>query len=275
MNWFKAAVLGIIQGLTEFLPVSSSGHLVIGSKILGLPSPGLSFSIWVHVGTALATLIMLNKEIRWLVNNLFTPDTIGERRRAIILIGYIAMASIPAAIVGLFLKDIVEVTFSSITIASIGLIVTGFILQSSKKHAEVHFNPHQSWRQSIMTTITLPKAFLVGVFQAIAIVPGVSRSGLTITSGIVSGMSREDAAKFSFLLSLPAIFGSALLDIKSALDAQIRIVTLNSLIGAATSFIMGMFALVFVFKMVCRGELWKFSYYCWAIGIIGLALNLF
>ncbi|HHY11548.1 MAG TPA: undecaprenyl-diphosphate phosphatase [Firmicutes bacterium] len=275
MNWLQAAVLGIIQGLTEFLPVSSSGHLVLGSRCLGLPSPGLSFSIWVHIGTAVATVVMLHKEIAWLVKSLLAPETYDDRRRALAIAGYIVAASVPAALVGLLLEDLVDSSFSSTMIASAGLIITGCFLQLSRRKTGPALMERQDRTESpqALTTVTFPRSLVVGVFQAVAIVPGISRSGLTMTSGIMSGMSREDAARFSFLLSLPAVFGSAVLDVRSALAAQVPVVTAHGLIGSAISFLTGLFALGIVFKTVREGELWKFSYYCWAVGICFLALS--
>lgn len=275
MNLLQAAILGVIQGLTEFLPVSSSGHLTFGAKFFGLPSPGLSFSIWVHVGTAFATVAMLHQEIAWLLKGLFAPETQKDRQRVLTVIGYIIAASVPAAIVGLLFDDLIETSFSSSIVASIGLIITGCFLQmlkpGMKSGARNRRMPVES-QQPVLSTVTLPKSLTVGVCQAIAIVPGISRSGITITSGVLSGMSREDAARFSFLLSLPAVFGAGLLDIRSVLVAKTPVITVHNLIGALISFLVGLFALRFMFKTVREGELWKFSYYCWAVGAISLVL---
>lgn len=273
MNWLQAAVLGVIQGLTEFLPVSSSGHLVLGARFVGLPSPGLSYSIWVHIGTALATIVMLQADIRWLTKSLFAPETEHSRSRGLTIIGYLTVASVPAAVVGLVLGDLVEAAFSSIVVASLGLVATGCVLQTTRKNAR----PAKAYSEpnDTLPTVTFRKAFIAGVSQAIAVIPGISRSGTTITAGLLSGMSREDAARFSFLLSLPAVFGSALLDVGSALAAGVPVVTTHGLIGCLVAFITGLFALGFVLKTVRQGELWKFSYYCWAVGICSLVLALF
>jgi|LSQX01.1.fsa_nt_gb undecaprenyl-diphosphatase len=272
MNWLQAAVLGVIQGLTEFLPVSSSGHLVLGASFLGLPSPGLSFSIWVHIGTAAATMVMLRKDIRWLVKGLLAPETKQSRSRALAVAGYLVAGSVPAALVGLFLGDLVESAFSSTLVASVGLILTGCFLRASRgKTGLAHAGPGSSCH---LPTVTLGRSLMVGLAQALAVMPGISRSGSTMTSGIISGMSREDAARFSFLLSLPAVFGSALLDIRSALRAQAPVVTFLDLTGCFISFITGLMALGFVLRTVRQGELWKFSYYCWAVGTCFLVLTL-
>ncbi|HHT84735.1 MAG: undecaprenyl-diphosphate phosphatase [Bacillota bacterium] len=272
MNWLQAVVLGVIQGLTEFLPVSSSGHLVLGARFVGLPSPGLSFSIWVHIGTAVATVVMLHKDIRWLAKNLFVPETKSNRSRALRIAGYLVAASVPAALVGLLLGDLVESAFSSPLVASAGLIVTGCFLQASRGKAR---SAHaQSKPSHELPTVTFQGAITVGILQAVAVIPGISRSGSTITAGLMSGMSREDAARFSFLLSLPAVFGSALLDISSALRAQAPVVSPYGLLGCFVSFVTGLLALGFVLRSVRQGELWKFSYYCWTVGICFLVLTL-
>ena len=275
MNWLQAGVLGVVQGLTEFLPVSSSGHLVLASKCLGLPSPGLSFSIWVHVGTAVATVFMLREEITWLMKGLFFPVVLRDRRRALELVGYVIAASVPAALVGIFLKEQIEASFSSSLVASIGLIVTGCFLWLAKKEVKTKtLGSGQVKSFSALATATFLRTFVVGMFQAAAILPGVSRSGLTMTSGIRSGMDREDAARFSFLLSLPAIIGSALLDVRAAALAGTSVLSLNGWIGSVASFFTGLLALFIVFRTVRRGKLWKFSYYCWAVGIAWLCFGL-
>lgn len=271
MNWLQAAALGIVQGLTEFLPVSSSGHLVLGARFLGLYSPGLSFSIWVHMGTALATVVMLRQDIRWLIKSLVAPETRRERLRALEIAGYLIVASLPAALVGVFLGELVERTFSSPWVASAGLIVTGCVLRASR--GTTHTAGIQSKGSYDLPTVTLWRTLVVGISQAVAVIPGISRSGTTITSGLVSGMSREDAGRFSFLLSLPAVFGSALLDVRAALNAGLPVVTPHGFVGCLISFATGLIALGFVLKTVRQGELWKFSYYCWAVGICSLILT--
>lgn len=277
MNFWQAIILGAVQGFTEFLPVSSSGHLTLGAKFLGLPSPGLTFSIWVHMGTAFATLVMLRSEATWLIKGLFAPESREDRRRSLAIFAYLAAASVPAGVIGLLFEDRIEMSFSSVTVASTGLIITGCILYLSTRAAKVAAgSPGQCspTGQLPFETVTFSRSLVAGISQAIAIVPGISRSGMTISSGLVSGMSREDAARFSFLLSLPAVFGAGLLDVRSALVAHVPVVTAHGLIGAGISFLTGILALSFVFKTVRKGELSKFSYYCWAVGILSFVLSL-
>lgn len=275
MSVWQAVILSVVQGFTEFLPVSSSGHLTLGAKFLGLPSPGLAFSIWVHMGTAMATIAMLHKEIFWLVKGVFAPASPEDRRRSLAIAGYVIAASVPAGVIGVLFEKKIEASFSSGIVASIGLIITGCFLQFSRPKAAKGFQSRNTSQgpksaQPALDTVTFPRSMVVGISQAIAIIPGISRSGTTITSGLLSGMSREDAARFSFLLSLPAVLGAGLLDVRSALAAHVSPISANGLIGAGVSFLTGLFALSFLFKTVRKGELSKFSYYCWAVGVVSL-----
>jgi len=293
MTVIQAVIQGLIQGFTEFLPVSSSGHLILGSIILGLPVPGLSFSIMLHVGTGFAVLVMLRRELKWILKALIHPDSPAERQRALALGVYVVLGSIPAALVGILASDLVESTFSSGGVAALGLIVTGFLLKlasSRSRRAEEEsseaaqdgrdrrgypsYRPRRRGRAAgeaasgnDMPSVNLPKALLVGVFQAVAVIPGISRSGATITGGLLCGIDREDAARFSFLLSLPAVFGAALLDLRAAAAAGAPILTLPAFVGAVTSFVAGLFALAIVFRVVRRGDLSSFAYYCWIAGL--------
>jgi len=262
----QAVLLALIQGLTEFLPVSSSGHLVLGARLLGLVTPGLSFSIWVHAGTGFATVVMLYREISWLVTGLVSPELQGRKYQVLRVILLIVLASVPAGAVGLFFEDTIQSVFSSGLAASLGLLFTGFYLRfSAGREGEGSCRGIE-----ILETVDLRGSVLVGLSQAVAIIPGVSRSGTTITTGLLAGMSREDAARFSFLLSLPAVFGALLLDIRAALSSGEPVVTSQGLIGALVSFVAGLVALGWVFRVVRRGELSRFSYYCWALGLAGL-----
>lgn len=268
MNALQAAFLGLLQGLSEFLPISSSGHLILGSAVLGLPAPGLSFSIMVHLGTALATIVMLWREIVWLTRGVLAPSRGDDRGRALGITGMLVIASVPGAVIGVFGGDFVERAFSSPIVASAGLIFTGFVLWLSGLDG-------RSGRRSRSTsgagdeplsTVTLGRAVGIGVAQAVAITPGISRSGMTIATGLMLGLSREDAARFSFLLALPAVFGGAFLDYRKAAEAGTSMYSSAGVIGAAVAFVTGVFALAVVFRVVRRGELSKFAYYCWAVG---------
>lgn len=267
MNLLQAAFLGLIQGLSEFLPVSSSGHLILGASVLGLPAPGLSFSIMVHLGTAFATVVMLWREVRWLVIGVFAPDHPSHRARALGVTGLLLLASLPAALVAFLAGDWIDEAFSSPVVASAGLIVTGIVLflsRSAGKRAP-------SSGQGVLTTVGLGRALTVGLAQAVAITPGVSRSGMTIAAGLMTGVSREDSARFSFLLAIPAVVGGAILDFR---EGGGPVLTSTAVTGAVVSFAAGVLALGVVFRAVRKGDLSKFAYYCWAVGLPSLILFL-
>lgn len=300
MNALQAILMGLIQGLTEFLPVSSSGHLLLGSLVLGFPVPGLSLSLLLHLGTAFATVVMLWDEIIWLVRGIFVPGSRSERSRALTIVGLLVLASVPGAVAGVFFGDFLDTVFSSGGVAAVGLILTGVILMISGRQAihdaserRVHRDEGEAaGRQSrrverrsgrrnhrrqgyegdapVLSTVNARRAIIVGLSQAVAIVPGISRSGATIASGLLSGMEREDAARFSFLLALPAIFGGALLDFGEAIAAQESVLSLAGLLGALVAFFSGLLALSIVFRAVRKGDLKKFAYYCWAAGALSL-----
>ena len=203
MDWIQALILGIVQGLTEYLPVSSSGHLQIGQHLLGVEEAGgLTFDIVVHVATVLSTLVVLRKEVTWIFNGLFKWDgkLNDEQKYAL----NILISMIPIGIVGLFFKDYVDAIFEgSLTIVGVCLLVTAFLL------ALTHFYKPQDREE-----ISPLHAFIIGVAQACAVLPGLSRSGSTIATGLLIGNSRKSLAQFSFLMVIPPILGEALLDFK-------------------------------------------------------------
>ena len=263
MNVLQAAFLGLVQGLSEFLPISSSGHLILGAAVLGLPAPGLSFSIMVHLGTVLATVVMLWREVRWLVLGVFAPDDPSHRARALGVAGLVLLGSLPAAVVAVLAGDVIGEAFSSPVVASAGLLVTGLALFFSRDAGK----RASSASPGILTTVGLGRAFIIGLAQAVAITPGVSRSGMTIATGLMTGVSREDSARFSFLLAIPAVLGGALLDFREAAGP---VLTPTAITGAAVSFAAGVLALGVVFRAVRKGDLSKFAYYCWAVGLPSL-----
>ena len=287
MNFGASLLLGIVQGLTEFLPVSSSGHLVLGRAFLpdeALRSPGVLFEIVVHLGTLAAALIYLRREVLGLLRSLVgiggaTPegrDTVRAGRR---LVGLLLAASIPAAIVGVAFQDQIHHAFSGIGFAAGGLVLTGAVL--------LHFRrPTAAARDGAAApTGAIPRlprglgdALWIGVAQAAAIFPGVSRSGLTIVAGRQRGVSPADAARFSFLLSAPAIAGATLLEGASALGsgalaAAGSTVALELTVGFLTAFVAGTFALRWVFDWLARERFHQFGWYCLSVGGIGIGLS--
>ena len=199
MNWFEALVLGLVQGLTEYLPVSSSGHLAIGSHLFGVDgADNLAFTIAVHVATVLSTLVVLWREIDWIFRGLFKCELNAETRYAL----NIVVSMIPIGIVGVFFKDQVEAIFGS------GLLIVGCMLVLTA--VLLTFSYYAKPRQK--EHIGLRDAFIIGLSQACAVLPGLSRSGTTIATGLLLGNKKANMAQFSFLMVIPPILGEALLD---------------------------------------------------------------
>ena len=295
MNFGASLLLGIVQGLTEFLPVSSSGHLVLGRAFLpdeALRSPGVLFEIVVHLGTLAAALIYLRREVLGLLRSLVgiggaTPegrDTVRAGRR---LVGLLLVASIPAAIVGVAFQDQIHHAFSGIGFAAGGLVLTGAVLLYFRRPTAAAADGATAAAEAGAATPTgaiprLPRglgdALWMGVAQAAAIFPGVSRSGLTIVAGRQRGVSPADAARFSFLLSAPAIAGATLLEGASALGsgalaAAGSTVALELTVGFLTAFVAGTFALRWVFDWLARERFHQFGWYCLSAGGIGIGLS--
>lgn len=242
MELFWAALLGVVQGLTEFLPVSSSGHLVIFQKLLpSFSQPGVLFDVTLHFGTLFAVLFFFRKEIFKL-----SPKYLG----------YLVLGTVPVAIVGFFFKDQIEGFFTSVKLVGVGLLITALFnyLTYKKREGEKEINGFFS--------------FVVGIFQAIAIIPGISRSGATIFAGANLGMERKKAAAFSFLLSVPAILGANLLEIISNLGSPVDFG--YYLIGFLFAFLSGFFAIGLVLKLLSGNKFKIFSFYCLFVGIITL-----
>ncbi len=254
MDWIEALILGLVQGLTEYLPVSSSGHLAIGSALFGVDAESnLTFTIAVHVATVLSTLVILWKEISWIFKGLFSKHLNEEQRYFINII----VSMIPVGIVGVFFKDYVEEIFGSgLAIVGTMLLVTALLLTFS-----YYAKPRQ--KQNISTH----DAFIIGLSQAVAVLPGLSRSGTTIATGLLLGNSKEKLAQFSFIMVIPPILGEALLDIvkmlKGGADAVMGNISATALIvGFVAAFISGCLACKWMINIVKRGKLVYFAIYC-------------
>lgn len=269
MTLWESFLLGLIQGLTEFLPVSSSGHLTLFGAWLGVSGgegdPYRFFVVATHFGTLLAILLYYRRDLATLIGAFFR--TLGRGMRPLEqdisrlkLIGIIVAGTIPAVIVGLTLDDTLERLFTEPLPAAIFLGVTGFILLSTrwtgpKASGEV------GWRSGLLT----------GVAQAIAILPGISRSGSTISMALAMGIDRKEAARFAFLLAIPALVGAALFDtlkIESLASVNWPVIIL----GAATAFVSGYFALVWLIRLLAKQSFWKFAIYCWAASALALVM---
>ena len=262
MNEIQAFLLGLIQGLTEYLPVSSSGHLTIVSHFFGIDGEqNLTFTIAVHVATVLSTLVILWKEIVWILKGLFRwKGTLNAEQRYALAI---LVSMIPVGIVGVFFKDYVEDIFGS------GLLIVGCCLLI--KAALLIFSYYAQPRQK--ENISLWDAFVIGLAQAVAVLPGLSRSGSTIATGLLLGNKKERLAQFSFLMVIPPILGEALLDIMKAMKDGAETATAGIgvsplIIGFLTAFISGCIACKWMISIVRRGKLVYFGIYCAVVGIL-------
>ena len=244
MKIFESVILGIVQGLTEFLPVSSSGHLVLVKEFLGVITPGLVFEVFLHAGTLLAILVY------------FWKDILSIKRKTIFLI---AIGTLPAGVVGYLFSSQIETLFSSVKIVGVALIVTGILnifvdkVGKTKKSLDVN------------------KSFAIGLAQAFAIIPGISRSGSTIFAGSVLGIEKREIAKFSFLLSVPAVFGANVLEIVNY-SQSFSMDFSKYAIGFVFAFVSGLLAIKLVFKFLEEGKFKYFSYYCFIVGLITLII---
>ena len=267
MSIWEAVILGVVQGLTEFLPVSSSGHLTLGKAILGITEKGILFEVVVHLGTLLAVFTEFSKDIVWLLKGMvafITPkkrDPFAPQKDdgAIRYITYIIWATIPAVIVGLFFKDTIEGAFANPVIACFLLLVTGIILLLSRIGLKADGQ------------VTLSRSVIIGVAQALAIFPGISRSGSTIATGMLLGVQREEAARFSFLMAIPAIAGAFVLQLKDIMEQPPESAFVLALVvGFIASYISGYAAIKVLMSLVRRGRFDYFAWYCFAVGIVGL-----
>ena len=252
MSWIEALILGLIQGLTEYLPVSSSGHLAIGSAIFGIEGEeNLAFTITVHVATVFSTLFILWKEVSWLFKGFFKFKLNDETRYMFNII----ISMIPVGIVGVFFKDKVEAVFGSgLTIVGCMLLLTAALLAFA-----YYAKPRQKEK------ITLLDAFIIGLAQACAVMPGLSRSGSTIATGLLLGNKKENLAQFSFLMVIPPILGEALLDIIKMLGGEnfaSDIPMSSLLVGFLAAFVSGSLACKWMINIVKKGKLIYFAIYC-------------
>ena len=274
METFEALILGLLQGLTEYLPVSSSGHLAIGSHILGIEAEeNLMFTVAVHVATVLSTLVVLGGEIIRLVRGTFGPFNAGASGLARLNADQrymlnILVSMIPIFVVGIFFKDTVERIFGQgLLVVGCCLLVTAGLLAYS-----YYGKPRQK------ESISLVDAFIIGIAQAVAVLPGLSRSGSTIATGLILGNNKAHMAQFSFLMVIPPILGEALLDTikaaKEGFSAAFGDLSVMALVvGFVAAFVSGIAACKWMIGIVRRGKLIYFAYYCVAVGAVTLAYH--
>lgn len=263
MDVLQSFLLGLIQGLTEFLPISSSGHLVLGKQILGVDvETGITFEVVVHFGTLCSILIYYRKIIWDLLGSAlkFIKNPAAQKSEPNVkLMGFILVSMIPAMAVGFTLKDQVESIFSSPLVVSVMLLVTGLILFSTRFVGET------------LKNVNLPKSFLIGIAQSFAMIPGISRSGSTISAALWLNVKREEAANFSFLMLIPVIAGAMLLEVKDLVEIGVSDAQLiNLVVGFLAAFISGYYALKYLIIILKKKGFHYFAYYCWVIGGIGL-----
>jgi undecaprenyl-diphosphatase len=268
MTIFQALLLGIVQGVTEFLPISSSGHLVLGEALLGVHHQGIAFEVFVHFGTFLAVLTIFWGDC-WAIlkawgTALRRPSpghwSLAYQEDPFFRLGVlICLGTIPAVVIGLLFEHQIESAFSHPLFVSCALIVTGTILLGTR------------WVRPKDTRFGIIRALMIGAAQALAILPGISRAGSTIAGGMYAGVERSEAARFSFLLALPVIFGAAVVEGKELLHTGVpsgQAITL--LVGTIVAYGAGTIALKWLLGVIRRGRLDRFAYYCYAVGLAGL-----
>lgn len=272
MNTIQALLMGLLQGLTEYLPVSSSGHLTIASTLFGIDGEeNMLFTIMVHVATVLSTIVMLGGEIWKIIKGMFGPlnnsaqglNRLNPDQRYVL---NILVSMIPIGIVGVFFKEQVEAIFGSgMTIVGICLLVTALLLTFS-----YYARPRER------ENISLGHALIIGLAQAIAVLPGLSRSGSTIATGLMLGEKKSNMAQFSFLMVIPPILGEALLDVLKMLKGEsgAEIGWLPLTVGFLAAFISGCVACKWMIGIVKKGKLIYFAYYCAIAGVISLIYGL-
>ncbi|MGM9735354.1 MAG: undecaprenyl-diphosphate phosphatase [Candidatus Cryptobacteroides sp.] len=265
MEWYEGIILGLLQGLTEFLPVSSSGHLVIGRELLGIEaSDDLVFEVLVHAATVLSTIVVFRKQIWSLLKGLFKFRYNDETDYIL----KIAVSMIPVFIVGVFFKDSVESLFGSITAVGVALLVTALLLSFSDLASKPGRVPFLPFGKEYRNGISYWQAFVVGLGQAFAVAPGLSRSGTTISTGLICGVRRDVMAQFSFLMVLVPILGEAFLDLVGGDFASSSVGVLPLVLGFLSAFISGLFACKVMIALVKKARLSWFALYCAIVALL-------
>lgn len=267
MNWLEALILGVIQGLTEFLPVSSSGHLEIGQALLGTSGEeNLSFAILVHTATVLSTLVVFYREVAQLFRGTFTTLRWNAEKD---YVAKILVSMIPVFIIGMFFKDEVEAFFGNgLLLVGICLLITAVLLALSEWL--------QKKRQGTGHEVGYKDAIIIGIAQACAVLPGLSRSGSTIATGLLCGVKKESVAQFSFLMVLIPILGEALLDLVDIIQGETStgLELLPAIVGFVAAFVTGCFACRFMIEIVRRQRLTWFAVYCAIVGSVAIITTL-
>lgn len=265
MSWIEAVLLGLVQGLTEFLPVSSSGHLAIAKDLFGIQTENLGFEVVVHAATVCSTIVAFRKEIWNLLRGFFNLQMNPQKE----YIFKIALSMVPVFIVGVFFKEQVEAVFGSgLLVVGCMLLVTALLLSLSEYLSRRGAGAGRS--------VGYKDAFIIGVAQACAVLPGLSRSGSTISTGLLLGVKKEDIAQFSFLMVLVPILGEAFLEIvggELAGEAS-GIPAISMILGFVSAFLSGLFACTLMVNLVKRAKLWVFALYCVVVGVACIVSSL-
>ena len=257
MTWFEGIILGLIQGLTEFLPVSSSGHLAIAKALFDIETQDLAFEIAVHAATVLSVVVVFWKDIVALLKGLFKFKYNDETKYVLMIL----ISMIPVFIVGVFFKDKVEAIFGTgLFVVGCALLITALLLAFSQVRKPGHH--HLNYR----------RAFIIGCAQAIAVIPGLSRSGATIATGLMMGIKREDVTRFSFLMVLIPILGEAFLDLVGGGISSSAAGVLPIALGFITAFVSGVFACKVMIELVKKASLGWFAAYCMIVGMLCILL---
>ena len=265
---FQAIIIGLVQGLTEFLPVSSSAHLIFAQQALGVSDVGLAFDVLMHVGTLVAVIVYFFNDIVNMIKgfllslvDLKNGNFMGEIKKDPYkkLAWLTILATIPVGVVGVLFNDMIESMFQGLTIPAFLLLVTGCLLYASQRMNSGRID---------VRNVTIKEALIMGCGQALAVLPGLSRSGTTIAAGLFAGLDKEFAAKFSFILSIPAILGAAVFQLKDLSGGNIEIGA--CIAGFVVAVISGYLAISVLLKIVREKSLDIFAYYCWIVGLIVL-----
>ncbi len=251
MSLLEAITLGLVQGLTEFFPVSSSGHLVLAEALLDVNPPGVSFEVMVHLATLFSVLTVYRRRVAQLL-----VGTLRGKAAELRYVGLLVLGTIPAALAGTGLQDTISQIFDLPVLAAAALIVTGFVVYATRWLVQRATAEDPGWGG----------ALAVGVAQAVALIPGISRSGITVTTALFARTRREAAAEFSFLLSVPAILGASLLELPDLLGASATVGAPQLTAAALSAFLAGLVAIVLFVRWLRTGSFHRFAYYCWAVG---------
>lgn len=276
MGYFEAIILGLIQGLAEFLPISSSGHLALAQYFFGIDeSKVLLFAVLLHLGTLISVFVVYWKDICELcvelvvtIKDLFTGKGLRLEERPIRKLGImIIVATIPTAIIGLLFNDYFEALYLSLIGIGVGLLITGFLLIFAERMGAANKG---------IEKMNFRNAIFVGVLQGIAICPGISRSGSTMVGGLITGLNRAFAVKFAFLISIPSILGSVILEAPDAIKAGVDMAQMGPIIvGVVVAAISGFVAIKTMIRVVSNKKLSYFSYYVWALGLFAIVYGVF